>query len=111
MDRNRQSGSSGYHNVGFTSHPHQQTKTSFRQSDFDSNTNAGGFVIPGTASGDVNQITTSVAHPHSSVINVADDTSAWRCSRIQELNPEEHGDYFEPNAEKIYREKVRICYL
>lgn len=111
MDHNRQSGSSGYHNSGFTSHPHQHTRNTFKQSDFDSNTNAGGFVIPGTTSGDVNQTATSVAPPHSSVINVADDTLAWRCSKIQELNQAEHGDYFESNAEKIYREKVGIFYL
>ena len=105
----RQDGSSGHHNLGFTPLPHQYTKDSFKEPNNDSNTNSGGFVVPDAATGsyNINQSSTSFTPPYSSPLG-ASDVSAWRTAKIQELNPEEHGNYFEPNAEKIYREKVNF---
>ena len=107
MDQNRQSGSSGHHNLGFTALPHQYTKDSFKQGNFDSNTNVGGFVVPDAATININQASTSFTPPYGAS-GRADDVSAWRSAKVQELNADEHGDYFEPNAEKIYREKVLL---
>ena len=35
-----------------------------------------------------------------------DNESAWLNAKLDQLNPEKHGEYLEPNSEKIYREKV-----
>ena len=110
MDRTNQNGSSGHHNLGFSALPHQYTKDSFKQSNLDSNTNVGGFVVPDSATVNMNQPSTSFTPPYGAP-GRADDVSAWRSAKVQELNPEEHGDYFEPNAEKIYREKVLFYHL
>ena len=72
---------------------------------FDLNTNVGGFVVPDAATIDINHASTSFTPPYGGS-GRTDDVSAWRSAKVQELNVDEHGDYFEPNAEKIYREKV-----
>ena len=35
------------------------------------------------------------------------DESAWINAKVEQIDSDQHGDYLEPNSEKIYREKVR----
>ena len=109
MQSNYPNDGSGAHRMGFAlPHHGHQPNDAFRQHDFDrsgGNTNFGGFPVPDSTIVTVNPHSTPYTAPDSSPLSVSNE-SAWLDVKLDQLKPEEHGEYLEPNAEKIYREKV-----
>ena len=114
MHNNDPNNDPGDHHMGFAlPHHRHHTNPVFKQSGFDisgGNRNFGAFPVPDS--------TTVTVHPGSPPFTVPDSTpltvnneSAWLDAKLDQLKPEEHGEYLEPNAEKIYREKVIVIYL
>ena len=67
---------------------------------------SGGFIIPDP---DVHvvDIGTTPGISHDPTQASTADESAWIRAKVEQIDSDQHGDYLEPNSEKIYREKVR----
>ena len=67
---------------------------------------SGGFIIPDPDVHVVNIGTTSEITQDPTQTSTVDE-SAWIRAKVEQIDSDQHGDYLEPNSEKIYREKVR----
>ena len=67
---------------------------------------SGGFIFPDPDVHVVNIGTTSEITQDPTQTSTVDE-SAWIRAKVEQINSDQHGDYLEPNSEKIYREKVR----
>ena len=67
---------------------------------------SGGFIIPDPDVHVVNIGTTSEITQDPTQTSTVDE-SAWIRAKVEKIDSDQHGDYLEPNSEKIYREKVR----
>ena len=109
MQSNYPNDNQGVHPGGFAvPHHGRHTHSAYKQSDFGtsgSNTKFGGFHVPDSTVVTVSPGSTPYPPPVSSSLSGTNE-SAWLNVKLDELKPDEHGEYLEPNAEKIYREKV-----
>ena len=67
---------------------------------------SGGFIFPDPDVHVVNIGTTSEITQDPTQTSTVDE-SAWIRAKVEQIDADQHGDYLEPNSEKIYREKVR----
>ena len=67
---------------------------------------SGGFIFPDPDVHVVNIGTTSEITQDPTQTSTVDE-SAWIRAKVEQIDSDQHGDYLEPNSEKIYREKVR----
>ena len=67
---------------------------------------SGGFVVPDPDVHVVDIGTTPEISQDPTQTSTVDE-SAWIRAKVEQIDSDQHGDYLEPNSEKIYREKVR----
>ena len=67
---------------------------------------SGGFVVPDPDVHVVDIATTPEISQDPTQTPTVDE-SAWIRAKVEQIDSDQHGDYLEPNSEKIYREKVR----